>query len=51
MRALIARANELNRRIYSSLPFGYRLANFLVKLSLDTAETFGRIMLPSPARE
>lgn len=44
MRALIARADELNRRIYASLPWGFRFANLFVKLSLDSAETIGRLI-------
>jgi hypothetical protein len=39
--SLIARADVLRRRIYSSIPFEDRLAALFVKLSLDTVETIG----------
>jgi len=44
MRALTARTNELNRRIYASLPWGFRVANLFVKLSIDSAESIGRLI-------
>lgn len=40
--SLIARADVLRRRIYSSIPFDDRLAALFVKLALDTVETLGR---------
>lgn len=42
--SLIARADVLRRRIYSSIPFEDRLAALWVKLALDTVETIGRAL-------
>jgi hypothetical protein len=41
---LITRADYLRRHIYSSIPFGDRLAAFFVRLGLDTVETLGRAL-------
>ncbi len=43
--ALAHRATLLSRRIYTSLPLGYRFAQFLVRLALDTRKTFGKVAL------
>jgi len=39
---LVVRADALQKRIYASLPFEVRLANFFTKIALDTVETLGR---------
>lgn len=44
VQALTARADALSRRIYASLPWGFRFANLFLKLSLDSAETIGRLI-------
>lgn len=41
---LIKWASDLQRRIYASLPWGYRLANFLVRFSSSILDAFGRVM-------
>ncbi len=40
---LAAQASKLSRRIFASLPWGYRLAHLLTKLAVDTQEAFGRL--------
>lgn len=44
MDKLAARATELSRRIYASLPWGYRLANLFYKLAVSTQEIFGKFV-------
>lgn len=41
---LASRARALNRRIYASLPYGYRVANLLLKLAAGSEEAFGRFV-------
>lgn len=43
--ALARKADNLASRIYCSLPFGYRLARVLVKISMETREILGRVAL------
>lgn len=43
MRDLVARTTKLNRQIFASMPWGYRVAHLFVKLAMDTAEIFGRV--------
>ncbi len=43
IRPILARLRDLNRRVYASLPWGFRVANVLVKLSYGLTETVGRI--------
>ena len=40
---LAAQASKLSRRIFASLPWGFRLAHLLTKLAVDTQEAFGRL--------
>lgn len=42
--ALVRVASELGRKVYASLPWGYRLANLLVKLAAGPAAGFGRVI-------
>lgn len=42
MDKLAARATELSRQIYASLPWGYRLANLFHKLAFSIQEIFGK---------
>lgn len=44
MDKVAARATQLSRQIYASLPWGYRVAGLLLKLSYGTQETFGRFV-------
>jgi len=39
---LASQATALSRRIFASLPWGYRLAHLLTKFAVDTQEAFGR---------
>lgn len=41
---LDARIQDLNRRIYASYPWGYRVAQLLVKLSFSLTDTVGRVI-------
>ncbi len=41
---LARRATDLSRRIYGSLPWGYRLAGLLLVLSGDSLDAFGRVI-------
>jgi len=41
---LAQRAQDLSRQIYASLPWGYRIAQLLSKLALDTQEVLGRFI-------
>lgn len=41
---ILAKAVELSRRIYASLPWGYRVAGLLLKLAHGAEETFGRFV-------
>lgn len=41
---LSKRAEDLRRRIFASLPWGYRLASFLLRLSSSILDAFGRVM-------
>ncbi len=43
MRDLVARTTKLNRQIFASMPWGYRIAHLLIKLAMDTAEVLGRV--------
>lgn len=43
LRQKIATVETLNRRIYASLPWGYRVAQVLIKLSYNLTETTGRV--------
>jgi RNA polymerase sigma factor (sigma-70 family) len=46
MRTTLARkADDVVSRIYRSLPFGYRMARVLLKISMDTREILGRVAL------
>ena len=46
MRTTLARkADDLTSRLYCSLPFGYRMARVLVKISMETREILGRVAL------
>jgi DNA-directed RNA polymerase specialized sigma24 family protein len=38
------RATDLSRRIYASMPWGYRVATLLTVLAADALDTFGRAM-------
>lgn len=40
---LAAEASQLSRKIFASLPWGFRLAHLLSKLAIDTQEAFGRL--------
>jgi len=40
---LLARVRAFNRRVYSSLPWGFRVAQVLIKLSSSLTETVGRV--------
>jgi len=42
---LITAAEETQRRLYASLPWGYRVAQLFMVLSLDTTESFGRAIM------
>lgn len=42
MPTLSDRATKLSRRIFASLPWGFRLAHLFSKLAIDTQEAFGR---------
>jgi len=44
-RSLAKRASDLARRIYASLPWGLRVANFFMRLASDMIDAFGRIVL------
>lgn len=41
---LAARASKLSRKVYASLPFGYRLARFLLRLASGIVDAFGRVV-------
>jgi DNA-directed RNA polymerase specialized sigma24 family protein len=41
---LARRASDLSRRIYTSLPWGFKVANLLVVLASDSLDAFGRVM-------
>jgi len=41
---LARRATDLSRRIYASLPWGYRLAGLLLVLSGDSLDAFGKVI-------
>ena len=41
---LASRASDLSRRIYASLPWGLRVANFFMVLASSTQDTFGRVV-------
>jgi DNA-directed RNA polymerase specialized sigma24 family protein len=41
IRPLVEQARDLNRRIYASFPWGYRVAGLLIKLSYGITETLG----------
>jgi len=41
---LASRASDLSRRIYASLPWGLRVANFFRVLASSTQDTFGRVV-------
>jgi len=41
---LYKQADDLRRRIYASLPWGYRLASFLLRLSSSILDAFGRVI-------
>lgn len=41
---LTKQAADLRRRIYASLPWGYRLGRFLMRLSSSILDAFGRVM-------
>lgn len=43
-RILARRATDLSRRIYASLPWGYRVATLFTVLAADALDTFGRAM-------
>lgn len=40
---LLARVRDLNRRVYASLPWGFRVANVLIKLAFGLTDTVGRV--------
>lgn len=40
---LQARLQDLNRRIYASLPWGYRVAQLMLRLSYSLTDTIGRV--------
>lgn len=42
---LILAAQETRIRLYSSLPWGYRLAELFTRLAVDTIESFGRTIM------
>ncbi len=42
---LAAAAEETHRRLYASLPWGYRLANLFTRLAVDTTDAFGRAIM------
>jgi RNA polymerase sigma factor (sigma-70 family) len=42
---VLARARTLNRRIYASFPWGFRVANLLLKVASSYIETVGRVVL------
>lgn len=42
-RTLIARLRDLNRKIYSSLPFGYRLAQVVLHMASGLTDTVGKV--------
>ncbi len=42
---LLSRAENLSRRIYASLPWGYRVAQLLLVLAGDGVDAFGRTVL------
>lgn len=44
MDKVAARATDLSRRIYASLPWGYRVAGLFLKLAYGAQETFGRFV-------
>lgn len=41
---LYRRAVDLSRRIYTSLPWGYRVAGLLLVLAADSLDSFGRVI-------
>lgn len=41
---LLRRAVDLSRRIYTSLPWGYRIAELFTVLAGDSLEAFGRVI-------
>jgi len=41
---LATEASKLSRRIYASLPFGYRFAQLCLKLSIDSQTAFGEFV-------
>lgn len=43
MLELATRAGSLNRRIFASLPWGFRVAHLFQKLAMDMAEILGRV--------
>lgn len=42
---LVTAAEETHRRLYASLPWGYRLANLFTRLAVDTTDAFGRAIM------
>ena len=40
----LAKANTLNRRIYASLPWGFRVAQLFLKLSYSITDTLGKVI-------
>ncbi len=43
IRPILARLRDLNRRVYASLPWGFRVANVILKLAYSITETVGRV--------
>ncbi len=43
-RVLLRRAVDLSRRIYASLPWGYRIAELITVLAGDSLDAFGRVI-------
>lgn len=47
MNRLVTSAVELQRKVYASLPWGFRLANFLTRLADYGTKAFGQVFLKS----
>jgi len=45
MNPVLARARSLNRRIYASLPWGYRVAHLILRVASGYIDVFGRVVL------
>lgn len=43
MNRIVLAAHDLRRRVYASLPWGWRLGNLLTKLASDSSSAFGQV--------